>query len=394
MQPPTSPTDGAGSREVDLTTSPRPATGLPQSVLLLLGLAGAVVAIAGARAFSGTLGPAFLALVLVIVVHPVQTWLQQRRLPGFVATLALLAVVYVLVLGIAAALGWSIARLALLLPSYGPRFTELQQQGTDLLSRVGVGSSQISQAVDSIDTARVVGVAQSALSQLSSGVSNFLFVLLLLFFLALDAAVFPKLLAQATWKHSEAITALMNFAAGTRRFIVVSTVFGAIVAALDVIALTWLAVPLPLLWGLWAFLTNYIANIGFILGLVPPALLALLANGPTNALVVVIVYTVLNVAIQGLLQPSVVGGAVGLSSTLTFLSVVFWGYVLGGIGALLAVPLSLLVRAVLVDADRSAHWLLPLIAGNPRGVRLRAARIGRTGRQGSTLAPPRTPTGS
>ncbi|MGI4895923.1 MAG: AI-2E family transporter [Janthinobacterium lividum] len=364
---------------------------LPPSVVLLLGLGGAVVAIAGMRAFSGTLGPMFLALVLVIVVHPVQAWLQKRRLPGWVGTATLLAVLYLLVLGAGAAVAWSITRLAFLLPTYTPRFTELQNQAMDLLAEVGVGQAQISQAVASINTGQVLGIAQTALAQVGSGISDFGFVLFLLFFLALDAAVFPKLLAQATWTHPDAISALMSFTAGTRRFIVVSTVFGAVVAVLDIAALSWLAVPLPLLWGLWSFLTNYIANVGFFLGVVPPALLALLANGPTNALVVVIVFTVLNVIIQGLVQPSVVGSAVGLSTALTFLSVVFWGYVLGAIGALLAVPLSLLVRAVLVDADRSAHWLLPLIAGNPRGVRLRGARIGRTGGRGSTVAPATPP---
>ncbi|WP_328291277.1 AI-2E family transporter [Kineococcus sp. NBC_00420] len=380
-------TSDSSSHGVDRSAPPR----LPQSVLVLLGLGGTVAAVAGMKSFSSTLGPVFLALVLVIVVHPLQAWLQRRRLPGWVGTLALLVVLYTLVLAAGAALAWAIAELASLLPTYASRFTQLEGQAMSLLARVGVDQAQVSQALDSIDTGRIVNIAQTALTEVGSGVSTLGFMLFLLFFLALDAALFPKLLAQATWKHPDAVAALMSFAAGTRRFIVVSTVFGAVVAGLDVAALAWLSVPLPLLWGLWSFLTNYIANVGFFLGLVPPALLALLANGPTNAVTVIIVFTVLNVIIQGLIQPSVVGGAVGLSTSLTFLSVVFWGFVLGAIGALLAVPLSLLARAVLVDADRSAHWLLPLIAGNPRGVRRQGARLGRTAGGGATVAPASSP---
>jgi len=387
--PPPTPSVSDGPRDEDVPPAgARPAPEpTPPSVLLLAGLAAAVVVVAGLKALSSTVGPAFLALVLVIVVHPLQAWLQRRRLPGWVGTVAVLVLLYALVLGAGAALAWSVAQLAFLLPGYAPRFTQLEGQAMDLLARVGIDQAQVTQALDSVDTSRVLGVAQSAVTQLGSGLSTFGFVLFLLFFLALDATAFPTLLAQATWKHPDAVAALRGFAAGTRRFLLVSTVFGAVVAALDVAALSWLAVPLPLLWGLWSFLTNYVANVGFFLGLAPPALLALLANGPGSALTVVVVYTVLNVVIQGLVQPSVVGGAVGLSTSLTFLSVVFWGFVLGAIGALLAVPLSLLARAVLVDADRSAHWLLPLVAGNPRGVRLRGARTGRLRGRGATVAP-------
>jgi AI-2 transport protein TqsA len=360
----------------------------PRALLLLNGAGSAVLVVAGLRAFSGTLGPAFLALVLVVVVHPLQARLQRRGVPGWLAVTALLAVIYAFVLGLAGAIGWSVARLAGLLPSYSDQFVVLQEQVLGLLGRAGVDPSQLSQAVTSINPNRVIDLAQALLSTLTTGLTDFLFVLLLLFFLALDAAVFPALLAQAAWSHPDAVAALTEFAAGTRRFLVVSTVFGVVVAVLDIGALYWLAVPLPLLWGLLSFITNYIANIGYFVGIVPPVLVALLADGPQTALVLAVVYTAINVVVQGLVQPKVLGNAVGLSATLTFVSVVFWGFALGSIGALLAVPLSLLVRAVLVDADPSARWLLPLISGTPSGVQRRGSRMGRARGAGASLAPP------
>ena len=142
----------------------------------------------------------------------------------------------------------------------------------------------------------------------------------------------------------------------------VSTVFGLLVALVDVAALYWLDVPLPWLWGLLAFITNYIPNIGFVLGLIPPALLALLGGGVRQAVLVIVAYSVINLVIQSLIQPKVVGDTVGLSITLTFLSLVFWTFVVGPLGALLAVPLTLLTKALLVDADPASRWLELLLA--------------------------------
>jgi predicted PurR-regulated permease PerM len=143
-------------------------------------------------------------------------------------------------------------------------------------------------------------------------------------------------------------------------------VFGLIVAVIDTLALIWIGVPVAALWGLLAFITNYIPNIGFVIGVVPPAVIGLLEGGWQMMLSVVVVYCVINVVIQSVIQPRVVGDAVGLSPTITMLSLVFWAATLGAIGALMAVPLSLLARALLVDADPNAAWVVPLLSGNEK----------------------------
>ena len=112
-----------------------------------------------------------------------------------------------------------------------------------------------------------------------------------------------------------------------------------------------------------AFVTNFIPNIGFVIGVIPPALIALLDSGPGLMLAVIALYSVVNFVIQSIIQPRVVGDTVGLTPTLTFLSLVFWTWLIGPLGALLAVPLSLLIRALLVEADPGADWAIPLILG-------------------------------
>jgi predicted PurR-regulated permease PerM len=122
-----------------------------------------------------------------------------------------------------------------------------------------------------------------------------------------------------------------------------------------------------MLWGLLAFITNYIPNIGFVIGVIPPAIIGLLEGGARLMIYVVVVYSVLNVVIQSIIQPKIVGNAVGLSPTITMLSLVFWAYTLGAMGALLAVPLTLFAKALLVDADPRSWWLIPLISGAAPG---------------------------
>jgi predicted PurR-regulated permease PerM len=126
--------------------------------------------------------------------------------------------------------------------------------------------------------------------------------------------------------------------------------------------------PLALLWGLLSFLTNNVPNIGFFLGLAPAALLALLVGGPRLALLVTAVYALANFILQSVVQPVFVGDAVGLSVTLSFLSVIVWTVVLGPMGAVLAIPLTLFVHAILVCQDPDRRWAAALLAGTARPV--------------------------
>jgi AI-2 transport protein TqsA len=334
---------------------------MPRGLLVLLTAAGAVAAVAGLRAASGIVGPAFLALVIVVTIHPLLAWLQRHRVPSWLAVVLTMVCAYAIILALAGALVFSAARLAALLPSYEPQFSSLVDQVTEWLGEVGVTQEQINSVISQFDLGSLVGVLQRVLSGATSVISDLAFILVLLFFLIIDSSSFPRRLAAAGRQRPQLVEALAWFAGSTRQYVVVSTVFGLIVALVDVAALYWLDVPLPWLWGLLAFITNYIPNIGFVVGLVPPALLALLQGGVRQAVLVIVAYSVINVAIQSLLQPKFVGDAVGLSVTLTFLSLVFWSYVIGPLGALLAVPLSLFVKALLVDADPASRWLVPLI---------------------------------
>lgn len=346
---------------VDSTPSRASDAGLPRGLVVLLGLAAAVIVIAGMRGAASLLGPAFLALVLTIAAHPMRGWLD-RYLPSWLATLLCLLVVNLVMVALAVTLVAATARFATLLADYEAEFNAWTLDAADRLHQLGVSPEQIQHVADSFDLSRLTGLVTGAVTGVLGVASSLVFIVTLVLFMTIDGSQFPRHLTEAARVRPGLVDSLATFAHGTRSYLLVSTVFGLIVAVLDTAVLALLDVPAPVLWGLLAFLTNYIPNIGFVIGLVPPAVLALLEGGPGLFLAVVLIYSVLNVVIQSVIQPKVVGDAVGLSTTLTFLSLVFWSWVIGPLGAILAIPLSLLVRSLLVDADPANRWLSPLVA--------------------------------
>ncbi len=334
---------------------------LPRGLLILLGLAAASITVWGMHVISGIIAPAFLALILTVAVHPVRPWLRARRWPEWLCTVVALLLVYGIIVLLTLSLIVAGARLAQLLPQYTEDFGALVDDAQAGLKSLGVEESETTELLSKFDLGRFSGFVTSLLSGLLGVFSNLFFIVALLLFLTLDAAWFPRRLALVAETRPQVSQALTAFAQGTRTYLVVSTIFGLIVAVIDTVLLWALGVPAPLLWGLLAFITNYIPNVGFVIGLVPPALLALLEGGPELMLVVIVAYSVINFVIQSIIQPKVMGDAVGLSPSLTFVSLVFWAWVLGPLGALLAVPLSLMAKALLVDVDPGAVWMQPLL---------------------------------
>jgi AI-2 transport protein TqsA len=366
------PTDPASGSTTVAAHSSAPA--IPRWLLLLVGLAAATIAVAGLRAVAWLVAPVFLALVVVVALAPVQSWLRRIGVPRWLATTVLLVLVWAVLLAFVALLVVSAAQLAALLPDYADQAEVLINEVVAELNTAGLVSGQLSDLIGQIDYGQVVGLATGLLTQLMGAASTLVLLLSALVFMAIESSGFPRRMALVGEERPHLPVALTLFTQGTRSYLLVSTVFGAIVAVGDWVALSIIGVPAAAMWGLLAFVTNYVPNIGFVLGVVPPALLGLLAGGWSELIAIVVVYSLLNFVVQTLVQPRFIGDSVGLSMTVTFIALLFWSWVLGALGALLAIPLTLLVKALLVDVDPRGHWLDTLLREEPRAPRTMRAK--------------------
>ncbi|ROP66102.1 AI-2E family transporter [Curtobacterium sp. ZW137] len=352
-------TEGPPASTSDDTTERAPGAG--RGLRIMVGLAAAVVIAVGTARFAGIISPTVLALVVTICVQPARVFLERLGLARSLASAVVIVVILVLLVGFSLALVVSVAQFATLFPKYADQIHAFEEQLGHWLTSLGVGQQQVQTLLAGFDPGKVVGAVSGLVGSVFGLGVSLVVVLALIVFMTLDAGWGRLIADRLRPARPRLVEALAGFTVSVRRYMVVTAVLGAAVAALDALALVLLGVPGAALWGLLAFITGFIPNIGYWIGIIPPVILALLANGWQNAIVVIVVYAVINGVIQSGLQPHIVGSAVSLNQTIAFLSVVFWSAVLGPMGAILAIPLTLLVRAVLVDANPDARWIRPAL---------------------------------
>jgi len=353
-----------------------PVAGQPQAPPLfgILLLAGLVIIGVGLKSAANIIGPVFLVLTLVITVSPLRRWLIKRSVPSALASIISLLAIYLLLVVILGSVVYSLYRLVATLPQYGPAFSRIFDSLAGVAERFGYGADQIRQLASSFQVSSLAGPAQSLLGALTGGASLLILIAAVVIFMAFDQAGMPERIAVIRETRPHIADGLLNFASRVRKYWIVTTIFGFLVAVLDVIALLVIGVPLALTWGVLAFVTNYIPNIGFVIGLIPPALIALLDGGVGSMIAVIVVYVVLNIVVQTIIQPRFTGDAVGISGTVAFISLIFWAYVLGGLGALLAIPATLFLKSTLVDNSVPASWVNALVSAEPRADQPEAPR--------------------
>ncbi|QAY74868.1 AI-2E family transporter [Agromyces protaetiae] len=324
---------------------------------MLVALAAAVVVFAGVWFARDLLAPAALAAVVVVIAEPVRRPLQRRGLPVWVASTVVIVVAYLILAFIAVLLVYASAQFVRMLPDYADELRAAADGVLAWLEGLGFTTPTAETATGWLDPGTLAGVAAGIADRVLGFATGFFFVLAYVIFMTIDAARLRAAAAEASahrFASARGDAIATRYLTGVRRSYVVNAVFGAIVAVLDGLLLWAVGVPVPVVWAILAFVTNFIPNIGFVIGLVPPALLALVVGGWPLMLLVIAIYCLINVTLQVLVQPKFVSDAVGLSLTLTFFSVAFWTFVIGPLGAILSVPLTLLVRALLLEPDRGA----------------------------------------
>lgn len=326
---------------------------------MLLTLAASVVIIAGLSFAREIVGPIALAIVIVIICEPARSVLTRRGLPSWLGSTLVIVLAYIILLAMGALLwfaGNQFAHLVVNLTSDG-EITRQFDEFVALLDELGFGQEATDAVASLLAPANLLKMVQSVGGTAVAVGTALFFVFAYIIFMAVDAARYRHAPAVFGRTRGQVIGRITLLNRGIRRYYVVNATFGAIVAIIDGLALWWMGVPAPIVWAILAFVTNFVPNIGFILGLVPPAILAFAIGGLPLLLGVIAVYCVVNVVLQVLVQPKFVSDAVDLSLTLSFFSVIFWTFVIGPLGAILSIPLTLLTRTLVLEGNPDALWL-------------------------------------
>ncbi|HEX6573744.1 MAG TPA: AI-2E family transporter [Gemmatimonadaceae bacterium] len=327
---------------------------------LLLTITGAIAVLAGMRAAQSIIGPVLIALIITVAWSPGSEWLRKR---GWHPSVAALTGIALGIVGIAlfVALVWtSLIQLQNNLPGYQPRIEALQDLIRVKLAELPFDTSRIL-SDNLVSPGTIVGYALKIVQTFTHTAGNLFLLVLLMAFMMLEAVRYPEKLREALSDRPEVIERFSHFGDSIRSYVGLNAVFGLAAAFLDTVLLLSLGVDFAILWGVLSFLLSFLPNIGFIIALTPPTLLALIQFGFGRAIAVLAGYVLINFAVDNIIKPRFVGGRLDLSPLVVVLSLLFWGWLLGPMGALAAVPLSIGTR-FLFDSFEESKWIAHLMS--------------------------------
>jgi AI-2 transport protein TqsA len=305
-----------------------------------------MIAALALREMASLVVPVLFGLFLALVAWPLVARLEARGARHAVALTATLLVVLAIVGVVAAVVALSIAELVLQVPRYEDRFTSLVEATESLLA--GFGITLDPEAIASVISVSQVLAVVRPLASAASATGLGLFVLTFTMIYALAGGASLQGRARATYgAEHRLLSGMEQFGVDLRKYLLMRAQLGVFAAVLSAVLLWILGVPFPLLWAFLVFAASFIPNIGTFIAVIPPTILALLSGGIVPAVAVVVGYTLINFAQDHFLQPVVMGSELNLSPLVVFLSVLAWAWILGAAGALLAVPLTVGLVAIL-----------------------------------------------
>ncbi len=311
------------------------------------------IIIAGMKLSAPLIVPFLLSVFIAVITFPLTSKLQYMGLPkGLSLTLV---IILILATGLALTLlaGNSLADFSKMMPMYQQRLSAEWSSVLLTLSENGISVTDILN--DVIDPSAAVSLVSTILHGFGSMLTNSFLILLSVIFILVEAAgITQKSLSVDKVDSTPSFSHV--FIEKVRIYMSIKTIISMLTGFLIGTSLWLIGVDYPILWGTLAFILNFVPNIGSIIAAVPTVLLTIVQLGFPSALLVASVYAVVNIIIGNVVEPKYMGKGLGLSTLVVFVSLVFWGWVLGPVGMLLSVPLTITVKLAL-DSEPETQWL-------------------------------------
>ena len=322
----------------------------------LVKIAAVVIILAGLIAAKSIVIPILLAIFITILISPLLLWLQDKGLHEGLALLGIVGILVVMMTLIGMLVSSSLHAFSMNLPVYEEKLRVLLSGFERYMSAKGFVFSDTSMS-DIINPSKMALFASGVVKGLGSVLTNGFMILLLVTFMLLEVTAFPKKLQMI---HVDASTHADEFLSNVKQYMLIKSVFSLMTGVFIYLCLFVLGLDYALLWGVLAFMLNFIPNIGSIIAAVPAVLLALVQLGFIGAIEVAVIFMVVNVVVGSVLEPKYMGKGLGLSTLVVFLSLLFWGWVFGPIGMLLSIPLTIMLKLAL-QTNSETKWIAVLL---------------------------------
>mgnify|MGYP002632371440 CR=1 FL=1 len=318
-----------------------------------------IIILAGMMYASAIVAPFLLALFIAIILSQPVQWLVRKRVPLWLSIVLVLLGGIAVFVGMGEIIGSSLSSFRQDAPKYAASLNAMAASFFQWLQEQGFDLNQ-DQLGEMFDPGKVISMTAGILGQLGSLMGNTFLVFFIILFILLEDQSFAYKAKVLTRGPRESLAYLDQIGKSIRHYLSIKTLISIITGILIWVALMIIGVEYAIVWALIAFLLNYIPTIGSILAGIPAVLFALVQVGYGGALWTLGVYIALNTVIGNVVEPKMMGKGLGLSSLVVFLALVFWGFLLGTVGMFLSVPLTMALKIVL-EQNEKTRWIAVLL---------------------------------
>ncbi|MBI2417176.1 MAG: AI-2E family transporter [Ignavibacteriales bacterium] len=321
----------------------------------LAGIAALVIIIAGINLAQSVVVLFLVSIFLALLGAPAVLWLKERRIPSGIAVTIVMAVMVTVIILIGAQIGTSVRSFSDELPGMQQRIKEQVLQISTFLADKGFIVSE-NFFLEYLNPSAIMGLTANLLSGLSSILSDLLLVLLTVTFILLEVSSFPVKIRAILGDPLQTFPRFSKFVVDIKHYMLYKTIINLIAGILITAWMYILGIQFPVLWGFLGFLLHYIPNIGAIICAIPAALMAFTQIGLSSALLVLAGNLVIGFIVGNVIEPRLMGRKLGLSTLVVFVSLVFWGSLLGLVGAILCIPLTIALKFGL-ESNEGTRWI-------------------------------------
>ncbi|RUM64205.1 MAG: AI-2E family transporter [Sulfurimonas sp.] len=325
---------------------------------LFIVMASIVIVLAGIKSASDILVPFLLSLFIAIILSPSYNYIKSKKVPEGIALLLVIGLFLVCLALVGKLIGTSVADFSANTDVYASKLTSHYNDIVNYALSIGV-TLPIDNFSNMFNSKHIMTFGTTILQGMGSMFTNGFVIILTVVFMLLESGHFINKIDFADGKKDTTFH-IKEIASKIKHYMVLKALISLLTGFIVWIALLFIGTDYAFLWAVLAFMFNFIPNIGSIIAAVPAILITLLQLGSVSALILTLVYVSVNVIIGSIIEPKVMGKGLGLSTLIVFLSLLFWGWLLGMVGMLLSIPLTIMVK-IAFDANDSTKWLAVLL---------------------------------